>query len=106
MSQSSTGQPASKRRRGRKKKHGGCSMKDDLELLSERMRRRNDKMMKNNTDHGFIGIRTSEGEIKIPLPAQVNTPYEMFGHACTDKVYTRFISDCRWLDYCIQIISS
>ena len=85
LGHSNTGEPAPKRRRGRKKK--SSAVKDDLELLSERMRRRNDKLRGgSDVDTGFIGIRTAEGEIRVPLPAQIKTPYEMFGHACTDKI--------------------
>lgn len=67
------------------------TIKDDLELLSERMRRRNDKLLSGgggdgDTDTGFIGIRTAEGEVRVPLPAQIKTPYSMFGYACTDKI--------------------
>ena len=61
--------------------------RDDLELLSERMKRRNDKLLANNAcTNGFIGFRTKDGELKIPIPAKVEVEYELFGDACADRI--------------------
>jgi len=78
---SNSGQPAAKRRRGRSQKGS------DWESVGERMKRDSDKLLSpNNTDSGFIGIRTADGEVRVPLPARITTPYEVFGNACTDKI--------------------
>eukprot|EP01083_Nonionella_stella_P006939 20076_1 len=82
--------PAAKRRRGRRKKHAnGSNQRDELEILSQKMKERNEKLFAKNTkpmDSGFIGIRTVDGEVKVSIPAKIDVEYELFGDACTDKI--------------------
>lgn len=82
--------PIKKRKRGRKRKiHNGNIQKDELELLSERMKQRNDKLLSSknkNVNAGFIGIRTINGFVEIPIPAQIDVDYTIFGDACTDRI--------------------
>ena len=82
-------QPATKKRRGRKKKQNKHNMadRDDLEILSEKMKQRNELLSaRTDTNVGYIGIKTSEGSAKIPIPAQIGVDYEIFGDACTEKI--------------------
>ena len=82
------GAPPPKKRRGRKRKiQPGSAQKDDLELLSEKMRQRNERILSSQSrDIGFIGIKTVDGCVEIPIPAQIKVEYEIFGDACTDKI--------------------
>ena len=82
--------PVKKRKRGRKRKiNNGNMQKDELELLSERMKQRNDKLLSSknkNVNAGFIGVRTINGFVEIPIPAQIDVEYTIFGDACTDRI--------------------
>ena len=53
------------------------------------MKQRNDKLLSsknNNMNVGFLGIRTIDGCVEIPIPAQIKVEYSIFGDACTDRI--------------------
>eukprot|EP00485_Elphidium_margaritaceum_P002919 CAMPEP_0202701902 /NCGR_PEP_ID=MMETSP1385-20130828/14938_1 /ASSEMBLY_ACC=CAM_ASM_000861 /TAXON_ID=933848 /ORGANISM="Elphidium margaritaceum" /LENGTH=397 /DNA_ID=CAMNT_0049359419 /DNA_START=144 /DNA_END=1333 /DNA_ORIENTATION=- len=83
--------PAPKKRRGRKKKRSSSSdaQKDDLQLLSEKMQEKTEKLFSADRDNAintFVGIRSENGSVEIPLPAHIEVEYEVFGNVCTDKI--------------------